>query len=70
MDKLVKRMDWALTMLIGIFETGARGLAPPNEVFCCNIWRRRTFVRSVGFGRILGTIWAINPEVTDENKPA
>ena len=36
-DKLVKRMDWALTMLIGITETGANGSAPPYEAFCRNI---------------------------------
>jgi hypothetical protein len=69
-DKVANRMDWALTMPIGIFETGARGSVPSNEVFCCNIRRSRTFVRSVGFGWTPGTIWAMNVEVTAENKPA
>jgi hypothetical protein len=69
-DKLTNRMDWALAILIGMFETGARGSAPPNEVFCCNIRRSRTFVRSMGFGWSTGMIWTMNAEVIAENKPA
>ena len=48
--KLAKRMDSALTTLGETFVTGARGSAPPNEVFCCNIWSSRMFVTSEGFG--------------------
>jgi hypothetical protein len=34
----------------GVFETGASGSVPSNEVFCCNIRRSRAFVRSAGSG--------------------
>ena len=48
--KLAKRMAWALKRLAGTFVTGASGLIPSNEVFCCKIRRSRAFVRSEGFG--------------------
>ena len=69
-DRLAKRMDWALTILIGVFETGARGSVPSNEVFCCNIRRSRAFVRSAESGWSSVMIWTMNAEVMAENKPA
>ena len=63
-------MDWVLATLVGISKTGAKGSAPSNEVFCCNIRRRRTFVRSAGFGWSVGMFWIIKAEATAENKPA
>ena len=69
-DKLAKRMDWALMTPVGIFEMGASGSIPPNDVFCCNIRSSKAFVRSVGSGWSSGMIWAMNAEVTAENKPA
>ena len=55
---------------MGTFEMGARGSAPPNDAFCCNIRSSRTFVRSAGSGWSSGTIWTMNAEVTAENRPA
>ena len=49
---------------------GASGLAPPNDVFCCNIRSNRAFVKSVGSGWSCGMIWAMNEAVTAENRPA
>ena len=49
---------------------GVSGSIPPNEAFCCNIRSNRVFVRSVGLGWSSGIIWAMNVEVTAENKPA
>lgn len=59
-----------MTRLGAIFEIGASGSVPSKEVFCCNIRRSRTFVKSAGFGWSDGIIWTINEVVTAENKPA
>jgi hypothetical protein len=63
-------MDWAVIALAEILVTGANGSAPSNEVFCCNIRRSRTFVRSMGFGWSVGMICTMNVVATAENKPA
>ena len=50
MEKLAKRMDWALMALVEMVVAGASGSAPSNEVFCSNIRSKRTFVKSEGSG--------------------
>ena len=68
--KLAKRIAWALTRPEETFMTGASGLAPPKESFCCKIRSSRTLVRSMGFGWIDGMIWTMKAVETAENKPA
>jgi len=70
MNRLVKRVDRAIIVFLGVSKMGASRLASSSEVFCCSIRRNRVSSRLIGFGQSCEMTWVMIVAVTAENKPA